>query len=134
MKCVQVLEQRADVLKTERQRGGTERAGAQADARTPGPRFRTCRSAAIAGLPSPREPLRAGGGSEAILSQPLEGEEETTCRGSSLAGQHFPHSTALLPLQHMVSHPLCFYEGSETNPILHTERLGQKGRPGSRLQ
>lgn len=62
------------------------------------------------------------------------GGEETACRGSSLAGQRSPHPTALLPLQHMVSHPLCSYEGSETNPILHMEKLGQEGRPGSRWQ
>lgn len=133
MKCGQVLEQRAAVPKAEKQRGGTERAGAQAAEQTPGPHFRTCGSTAISGPPSLCEFLRAGGGQRPSCPSLWRGEE-TACRGSSLAGQHSPHPTALLPLQHMVSHPLCSYEGSETNPILHMEKLGQEGRPSSRWQ
>lgn len=40
-KYEQVLEQRADVLKTEKPRGRMEWAGAQADKQTLGPHFRT---------------------------------------------------------------------------------------------
>lgn len=92
--------------------------------------------ARILGLVDPQQcldcHLRASfSGRVGVRSHPVPASD---CGGSSLAGRHSPHPTALLPLQHMVSHPLCFYERSETNPILHTEKLGQEGRPGSRLQ
>lgn len=41
IKCVQVLEQRADVLKTEKPRGRMKWAGAQANNQTLGPHVRT---------------------------------------------------------------------------------------------
>lgn len=93
MKCGQVLEQRAAVPKAEKQRGGTERAGAQAAEQTPGPHFRTCGSTAISGPPSLCEFLRAGGGQRPSCPSLWKGGRKQPAGGAASQA-----STLLIPL------------------------------------